>query len=111
MFTAKVSFSKVGEKQEAMADAVIELLAAWYKNGQITQKSWPIADTGGALEAFVQLPTVDSLEPVHHNVWATQAAEALLPAGYSVTVLGRDPCGLDFCVCPSRSAFVLFTDY
>ncbi|RYD27709.1 MAG: hypothetical protein EOP86_24150, partial [Verrucomicrobiaceae bacterium] len=39
------------------------------------------------------------------------AAEALLPAGYSVTVLGRDPCGLDFCVCPSRSAFVLFTDY
>lgn len=111
MFTAKVSFSKTGENQEAMADRIIELLADWDKNGQIIGNSWPIADTGGALEAFVRLPAVDSLEAVHNNVWATRAVEALLPASYSVTVLGRDPCQPGLCACPSRSALVLFTHF
>ncbi|MDB6134827.1 MAG: Zn-ribbon-containing protein [Verrucomicrobiales bacterium] len=111
MFTAKVSFSKAGENLEAMAERVIELLAAWDKNGQIIGNSWPIADIGGALEAFVQLPAVDSLGAVHNNVWATRAVEALLPASYSVTVLGRDPCRVGLCACPSRSAFVLFTHF
>jgi predicted nucleic acid-binding Zn ribbon protein len=96
----------------ALSDALTELIAYWYKNGQITLSPSPFARSEGSLRAFVQIPTRDALEDHHNNVYARASLQALAQlsgAPAIINMLGHDPESLDACCCERNCGFILFT--
>jgi len=109
MFAVRVSFPVLGELSRTAA-AANDLLSCWYKNGQILEGSWILADRRGAVEAFVRTPEARSLDALHNNRYANEAL-AGLAAAPTVEVLGVEPESACACSCTSRSGMVLFTHY
>lgn len=111
MFVARVLFEISGEDRDRLANRAYELLAAWYKNGQIVSDGWPLADRGDQIEAVVRVPELSALSDAHHNVYVREVLTTLLPVVPQVEVVGPEPDSLAACGCSPSSAFVLFTHY
>lgn len=111
METVELIFDGVAE---ADAESVERLLAAWWKNGQIEDRSWKTAFSSGGLRVFVSLATPFALESINDNVYATRALDELSKKGIGrpeVRILGVAPESLDSCKCSQRSSLILFTNY
>jgi len=111
MFTGKLSFPKGSSETVQVAGAAHDLLSCWYKNGQVVGDSWPLADAGANVEAYVSVPELTALDSQHNNTYANQALEALGAGPPAISILGLDPNLTSACSCSSRTAFLLYTHY
>lgn len=114
MFTAKISFPKGRANGDTVSEAAMNVLACWYKNGQILDRNWPTAESARHVDTYVSVPERGSLRPAHNNLYAKEALAKLQADGYGlpiVTVLGPDPTVDPVCSCKGSSAFVLFTHF
>ncbi|HEY3493654.1 MAG TPA: DUF2310 family Zn-ribbon-containing protein [Polyangiaceae bacterium] len=111
MLVAQVSFPVPAGDRRSTADTASDLLTSWYKNGQIVDACWLLADRGHYLEAVVRIAEPVSLEPSHHNVYSQAVLDKLLPVVPRVALLGPEPNSSRTCICPASSALVLFTHY
>jgi predicted nucleic acid-binding Zn ribbon protein len=115
MYTAELTvlFEKANQC-EAVSDALTELLACWYKNGQISLTPSAFAQSGDQeIKAFVMLPEAESLNPKWHSIYVRNALTRLcaLDGSVSIKVLGRDPQASDSCHCAKRTCLVMYTHY
>lgn len=115
MVTAEVVFvGSSGPPTDAEEDAIISVLAAWLKNGQLSSDRWNLAHSDGQWRVFVGLPDATSLEASHANVYAVKAIEELAAHGLSIReirVLGSDLLMGPACTCERWASLVLFTNY
>jgi len=114
MFTAEIRFPLTTADRAAATDAILDLLSAWYQNGQIVNDDWPLHLAPDELRAFISLPLADALNIRYDNIYATSARERLGASGIGdpiVTVLGADAASGGPCVCSQPSHFILYTHY
>jgi len=112
MYTAQIRFLSEGTPTAAAVEAVSSLLAALYKNGQVSDARCPVVATDRDVTAFATLPTADALEARYINVYGRAEAARLAEHGLSgpnVTVVGQDPTLAPACRCATRSGMVLHT--
>jgi predicted nucleic acid-binding Zn ribbon protein len=112
MFTAEIKVFH-SAALEVASDLLTELLACWYKNGQIAFSPSPFAAQDKVLRAFVLLPAEDSLDAEYANIYARAALSKLdhLDARVEIIVLGPDPQALKACACVRHSGVILYTHY
>ncbi len=91
MFTAKLSFAISAKSEREAIDAAISLLGVWYKNGQILEFDWPLAQSDAELHAFVTIPTADALRASANNSYASQALADLGSVAPTLELLGKIP--------------------
>ena len=115
MFTATLSFDRdpeVGVPPEL--DPIHELLAAWYKNGQIYDH-WKFAEARGALLVTLSIPERTSLSDENNNRWVEAAITKLSNSEWSaprVTGIQADPSGTRTCGCVDGCpSLVLYVEY
>jgi predicted nucleic acid-binding Zn ribbon protein len=98
---------------DAIADAISAVLAAWRMNGQICGREWPIVAQADGYSILALTPESDSLDPGfdgrHVSQALARAKEAALTASWRS--LGEDPMSASVCDCASPSAYVLFTTW
>jgi predicted nucleic acid-binding Zn ribbon protein len=111
MLVALVSFRVDDGSRGAAAEPVNDLLSCWYKNGQVTDTGWLVANRGERLDAIVRIPEASSLDRAHNNIYGERALSKLLPVVPVVEILGPEPDSAPTCTCSARSALVLFTTY
>lgn len=114
MYSAEVRFTCAKEPSDQGIDAILALLGAMYKNGQIMDGGPPLTASGNEVRAYLSIPTQDALDDAHMNVYARRDIEALAAHGFeppAFTVLGPDPSGDPECTCTDRPWVVLFTTF
>jgi predicted nucleic acid-binding Zn ribbon protein len=114
MHTAQLDLHFVADTLQASSDALSELLACWYKNGQISISPSPFAlCCESQLQAFVSLPEDCALQSQFDNDYVRSAQAKLQSLGANLCwqVLGFDPASLKPCACAARSSAVMYTYY
>jgi predicted nucleic acid-binding Zn ribbon protein len=114
MHTAQLDLRTKKAQGLEISEALTELLACWFKNGQIAISPSPFAQrTTKHLQAFVALPADDALSTKHDSVYATAALAKLreLNAELKITPLGNDPDSLAPCACKRRRSLIMYTHY
>lgn len=96
------------------ADACDDLMASWYKNGQIETSRWHSTRSAHGIEIIAWIPDAKALDAKYDNIYARQARAALASHGVGaprLRVLGVDA-GFDVaCSCGERPSLIMFTNY
>ena len=114
MHTVKIIFQPVDkDDSKSIVDSVIFLLGAWRMNGQILGTQFPIAETRGGLEIYVNTPTDTSLSEEFNNEYVDNHISEITKhkVKAKITVLGKEPESARICNCPTVTKYILFTSY
>ncbi len=112
MYTGRIEIPFEGRTLEDATDFLVNLLSCLYKNGQVLH--WSLAATSATVDAFVNIPDREALDPSSHGEYVVATLGADRAKGNPAprfAVLGRDPSGPDTCSCAERRALLLYTHY
>jgi predicted nucleic acid-binding Zn ribbon protein len=112
MHSAQICFPANPDTKTSVIESVHEVLASWYKHGQILE-GWIIAERDADVVAQVVLPALDALAKQFSNsyVLADLAKLSSVGAGPTIELLGRYPDLDQACSCDSWDWLILYTHY
>jgi predicted nucleic acid-binding Zn ribbon protein len=112
MNSAQLCFPASPDTKMSVIESVHNVLASWYKHGQILE-GWVIAERDTDIVAHVVLPAPDALAEEFSNryVRADLAKLSAIDASPTIKLLGRYPDLDQACSCDSWDWLVLFTNY
>ena len=114
MLSVELTFPILPGEAPSTEDACEDVIACWYKNGQVETHRWHTIRDADRVRFVVWIPDEAALEEPHHNIHARRALAALTKAGYGqpvARVLGIDRGFKKPCDCRARTSLVLFTNY
>jgi predicted nucleic acid-binding Zn ribbon protein len=112
MRATAVRFPLTTETRQQVVELVHDVLASWYKHGQVLD-GWVIAERDMEVVAYVVLPFEDALSATFSNAYVRGelAKLAALEGSPMIEALGRYPDLDEVCACGRWEWLLLFTTY
>ena len=113
MIIAELTFTTNNKPSEAMDDAILTVLAALNKNGQIFRE-YVLAKKKKGYITVVDLPEKTALKKTNNNKWVNQAYEELTRLGLkipTVKIISEVEFNGRGCRCKSPKSYIIFTSY